>query len=254
MITLSYKGTNYAGWQVQPNAITIQQKVEEALFILFKIHIRANGSGRTDAGVHARRQVVHADFPDTKVIDTHKLTRSLNGILPPDIVILDIEKVQQDFNARFDATYRTYHYYFSSVHQPLHEHTTGVWWYPLEINLIRECVGMLRGDIDCSSFTPFDPELPHHRCYFFDGSVAGPDADGRYCFEITANRFLRSVVRSLMGTLIEVGRNKISVEEFRNMIQNPDRSQAGPTAPSNGLVLHKVGYDDTWVLPDNLPS
>ncbi|MCH8558782.1 MAG: tRNA pseudouridine(38-40) synthase TruA [Balneolia bacterium] len=251
---LSYNGTNYAGWQVQPNAVTVQQKLEEALLILFKREIRVQGSGRTDAGVHARCQVAHFDLNNDESPDLYRTVRSLNGILPSDIVVLSIEPAKADFNARFDATYRTYHYYFSSVHQPLHHETTGVWWQELDVSAMKTCVSMFKGDIDCRTFTPFDPELPHHRCFFFDGSVIGPDADGRYCFEITANRFLRSVVRSVMGTLIEVGKGRIDIDMFSDMLKNPDREKAGSTAPAKGLVLHEVGYDDLWILPDDLPE
>lgn len=253
-LQLSYNGTNYAGWQVQPNAVTVQQKLEDAIQVLFKREIRVHGSSRTDSGVHARSQVAHFDLKRDECPDLYRTLRSLNGILPSDIVVLKFERAEPDFNARFDATYRTYHYYFSSVYQPLHQQTTGIWWQELDIEAMRTCVSMLTGDIDCRTFTPFDPELPHHRCYFFDGSLQGPDADRRFCFIITANRFLRSVVRSVMGTLVEVGMGRITVDQFSDMLKNPDRDKAGPTAPAKGLVLHNVGYDSTWVLPDDLPE
>jgi len=249
-LIVSYNGKHYAGWQVQPNAVTVQEKLESALEVLAKQKVRVQASGRTDAGVHARNQPVHVDLTDP--IDCKKYLRSLNGLLPTDIVVKSISPADPRFHARFDANYRTYHYYFSSQFQPLHTDTTTVWWYPLDITRMNEAAALIIGDIDCSSFTPYDEKLPHHRCYFFEARILGPDLDQRYCFEITANRFLRSVVRSLMGSLLLVGRGKMTVEAFRALLQHPNREAAGPTAPPTGLVLHQVGYDVRWRLPGDL--
>lgn len=242
MLHIAYDGTRYAGWQIQPNAVTVQQTIEEALAIPLRQSISITGSGRTDAGVHARGQRAHFDVDAS--VDTRRLCRSLNGLLPNDIVITDITPVPDDFHARFDAIRRSYRYYFSQTPQALHQNTTTIWWQSLDIGRISEAAGLLRGDIDCRSFTPFDPELPHHRCIFYTAGVMPPDADGRYCFYISANRFLRSLVRSLMGTLIDVGKGRICVADFKRLLTHPDRSAAGSTAPAKGLVLHHVAYED----------
>jgi tRNA pseudouridine38-40 synthase len=248
-LDISYNGSRYAGWQIQPNASTIQQHIEEALNVLEKSAVRIHGSGRTDAGVHARRQVAHTDLSRLHAGEEENWKRSLNGLLPNDIVIIRIKVVSEDFHARFDANYRTYHYYFSDAHQPLFSDTTAVWWYPLDYDAMNRAAGFLSGDLDCSSFTPQDPELGHYRCWFFEASVSPPDEYGRAVFRVTANRFLRSVVRSLMGTLIEVGRGNLQPEDFYRLFIQPDRSAAGTTAPSKGLVLYDVGYDRKWHLP-----
>lgn len=242
LLHISYDGTRYAGWQIQPNAVSIQQRIQEALKIPLKEEISITGSGRTDAGVHARGQCAHFDSPQK--LDTRRLCRSLNGLLPNDIVINRIELVADDFHARFDAIRRSYHYYFSEQPQALHHNTTTIWWQQLDIVRMQEAAGLLRGDLDCRSFTPFDPQLPHHRCIFYDAGFLPPDADGRHCFHISANRFLRSLVRSLMGTLVEIGKGRMSVSEFEHLINHPDRSAAGTTAPARGLVLHKVDYEN----------
>ncbi|MFW6347966.1 MAG: tRNA pseudouridine(38-40) synthase TruA [Cyclonatronaceae bacterium] len=241
LLHISYDGTRYAGWQIQPNAVSVQQRIQQALAIPLKENIIITGSGRTDAGVHARAQYAHFDAPAP--LDTHRLCRSLNGLLPRDIAIARITPVSEDFHARFDAVKRSYRYYFSHIPQALHRHTTTIWAQPLNIERMQQAAEQLRGELDCRSFTPFDPKLPHHRCIFFEAGFMPPDADGRYCFHISANRFLRSLVRSLMGTLVELGKGRITVKEFEQLLSKPERSAAGPTAPARGLVLHKVEYE-----------
>ncbi len=239
-IDIAYNGTAYSGWQIQPDSPTVQHEIEKALAVLAKKPVGICGSGRTDAGVHARGQTAHFDLDSAA--DTKAWTRSLNGILPNDIVIRRLIPVHAEFHARFDAEYRLYHYYFSDRHQPLHASTTAVWPHSFDVDLMNLAAALIRGETDCSTFTPFDPQLPHYRCTFFDAGITGPDTDGRYCFHIKANRFLRSLVRSLMGTLIDVGQGKLCVDEFEKLLREPDRSSAGTTAPARGLVLHEVGY------------
>ncbi len=242
-IDVAYNGTDFSGWQVQPNAPTIQQEIERALKILAAKPVTVHGSGRTDAGVHARRQTAHFDLEAE--IDCTKWLRSMNGLLPASVVLRAIKPVNHDFHARFDAEYRLYHYYFSDRHQPLHAETTAVWVQSFDCGPMQKAASYIRGDLDCRTFTPFDHELPHHRCLFYDAGITGPDEDERYCFYIKANRFLRSVVRSIMGTLIDVGQGKRSPESFEQLFLQPDRHQAGTTAPAKGLVLQEVGYPNT---------
>lgn len=239
-IEIEYDGTAYSGWQTQPNANTIQDEIEKALQIILKSPVKITGSGRTDAGVHARGQVAHFDFHDQ--IDTKRTLQSLFGLLPRDIAVYSLTPVESSFHSRFDAKERVYHYYFSNEPVPLFSHCTTYWWHEFDIERMNQAASFLKGDTDCISFTPADDEQPHLRCIFYDAQIIkGADREP-HCFQIRANRFLRSVVRSLMGTLIEVGRGTMSVEMYEQLIKNPDRTKAGPTAPAKGLVLHKVVY------------
>lgn len=247
---MAYNGTQYSGWQIQPSDPTIQSETEKALSLALRTHVSVYGSGRTDAGVHARGQVAHFDYGQIITEDQLKrLRRSLNGLLPNDIYVKEIRAVPEHFHARFDAHYRTYHYYFSESHQPLHSDTTAFFAAPLNAAAMHEAASYIHGDLNCLSFTPFDPQLPHHRCWFFESRFLPPDADGRFCYVISANRFLRNLVRSIMGTLVSVGKGRISPEAFLELFKNPDRNKAGATAPAKGLVLHEVGYDGRWKLP-----
>lgn len=249
-LKIAYNGTRYAGWQIQPNAVTIQEETEKALSTALRYPVSVYGSGRTDAGVHARGQVAHFDATeDFDAAALHRLKRSLNGLLPNDIFIKEVQAVPDTFHARFDADYRTYHYYFSDLHQPLHSQTTAFYPHLTDFDAMKQAAATISGDLSCLSFTPFDPQLPHHRCWFFEARFMDADYDGRFCFVITANRFLRNLVRSLAGTLMDVGSGKLSPEAFSSLFRQPDRSRAGTTAPAKGLVLHEVGYDGRWKLP-----
>ncbi|MCH8569123.1 MAG: tRNA pseudouridine(38-40) synthase TruA [Balneolales bacterium] len=248
LLHISYNGTRYNGWQIQPNGDTIQERIEHALQVILQTKVSVTGSGRTDAGVHALGQAAHFDV-ENSIADLNRFCRSLNGLLPNDIVVTSAEQTSDNFHARFDANYRTYHYYFSQQPQALYNEFTSHWYHSFDIGLMREAADMILGDLDCRTFTPFDKSLPHHRCFFFDSEITGPDDSMRFTFKITANRFLRSVVRSLSGTLYEVGRGKISPQQFKNLFVNPDRNRAGSTASPAGLVLYRVGYDERWKLP-----
>lgn len=237
---IEYDGTHYSGWQVQPNAPTIQEEIEKALSVIIRKPVSVTGSGRTDAGVHARGQVAHLDI-DTP-IDKGRILQSLFGLLPRDIAVYDISEVPDDFHARFDAKTREYRYYFATQPIPLLAHCTAYWWHELDTTAMRKAAGFLTGDTDCTSFTPADPEQPHLRCLIYAADITEGNEREPHYFTIKANRFLRSVVRSVMGTLIEVGKGKMTPEEFNQLIVHPDRSAAGTTAPAKGLVLHKVTY------------
>lgn len=239
-IDIEYDGTRYSGWQKQPNATTIQEEIENALTVLFKSEISVTGSGRTDAGVHARGQVAHFDIDIP--IDIKKVLHSLNGLLPKDISVYNLEEISNTFHARFDAKEREYRYYFSNEYLPLLDHLTAYWKFPLDFDKMNEAAQALNGDTDCTSFTPPDPNQPHLRCIFYDAFfIEGKDREP-HTFIIRGNRFLRSVVRSLVGTLIETGRGRLSPDEFKQLITHPNRAKAGVTAPAKGLVLHRVIY------------
>lgn len=239
-LDIEYDGTRYSGWQVQPNAPTIQEEIEKALETIFRQKIAITGSGRTDAGVHARGQVAHADFPGGA--DVPRVLQSLAGILPRDIAVYGISSVSDGFHARFDATEREYRYCFSSRPHPLLAHMTAFWKPELNLERMNEAAAFLIGDTDCTSFTPFDPEQPHFRCLIYEARFEKGEDGLPDVFIIRANRFLRSVVRSLMGTLAEVGRGAMTPDVFADLIAHPDRNAAGPTAPAKGLVLHRVRY------------
>ncbi|AXJ01496.1 tRNA pseudouridine38-40 synthase [Cyclonatronum proteinivorum] len=249
-LTLAYNGSSFSGWQIQPNAPTVQAAVEKALGVALRQKVQVHGSGRTDAGVHANGQVAHFDFPRAlSETERARLRKSLSGLLAPDVFVKELVPVHDSFHARFDADYRTYHYYFSDIHQPLFGQTTAFFPQLPHFDDMRRAASCIQGDLDCLSFTPFDPALPHHRCWFFESYFREADDYGRYCYVVTANRFLRNLVRSLVGTLIDVGSGKKTAEEFSALFRNPDRTKSGTTAPAKGLVLYKVGYDGHWKLP-----
>ena len=235
---MAYDGTDYAGFQVQPNARTVQGELERAISKVCDEAVRVTGAGRTDAGVHASGQVI--DFRTASALDGVTIGRGVNALLPEDIAVSALEPAAEDFHARFSATGRTYEYRIrhASERDPLERrrelHIAG----PLDLAAMRDASTRLVGRKDFSSF------------------AAGPGGvrsvrSARWCeqgssvrFEITADAFLRGMVRAIVGTLLWVGRGKIDALTFGKIIEANDRAMAGPSAPANGLCLIAVEYSD----------
>ncbi len=247
-LVLQYEGTDYAGWQVQTNAVTVQELVEKALAPVLGETVRAAGASRTDSGVHALGQV--AAFKTSSAVSLDRLQRSLNGILPADVRVTDAVEVGEDFVPRF-AKEKTYRYaiacgLFLSPFQRKYA------WHvreSLDFDAMRAAANALVGEHDFSSFTAAGggEKTRTRRIIAVDygpGGIVntcGGDA-GVHHFDITANGFLYKMMRNIVGTLVEVGRGRIAPTEMAGIIDAKDRSRAGPTAPAHGLCLLSVRY------------
>lgn len=236
-IELAYNGSDYAGWQIQPNAPTVQESVDCALSTIANTNIETMGCGRTDAGVHAKFFVAHFDGPDELPAD---LCYRLNKMLPDDIRIISVQPCSIEFHARFDATLREYEYHIQASKDPFAPKT--YWWHAnsLDVEAMNRCAAMLIGKHDFSSFCKGDAPNNNPQCTVFKAEWIQKN-DG-YFFTIQANRFLRNMVRAIVGTLVDVGLGKISEDDFRLIFAQGNRGEAGHSAPAEGLFLTKVEY------------
>ena len=245
-ITLSYNGENYVGWQVQPNGIAVQQVVQEALSTVLRKQTTIVGAGRTDAGVHARRMVAHFDW-EGKPFEAADLLYNLNRFLPKDIALLSIEPVQPDAHARFSALTRTYSYQITTQKDPF-DHP---FYYRIAFQPTLEAMNALSSFLkeyrDFTSFSKLHTDVKTNLCRILD---AGWKQSGEHCyrFTITADRFLRNMVRAIVGTLLKAGRGELDDQGFRRIIEAKERSRAGDSVPGNALFLEAVTYpDDIWI-------
>ncbi len=238
-IRLSYDGGNYHGWQIQPNGNSVQEEIQKALSTLLRSGIEIVGAGRTDAGVHARDMAAHFDVPD--VLDGAQLAYRLNKILPRDISIQSVDEVQPDLHARFSAVSRTYHYYIHTQKDPFLRGYSCELHYKLDFRLMNEAASHLLKTNDFKAFCKSHTDVKTTLCNVTTAEWT-QISDHSWCFEITANRFLRNMVRAVVGTLIEVGRGRISVKEFDEIVEGKERTQAGESMPGHALFLEKVQY------------
>ena len=236
-LTLMYKGTDYHGWQRQKDVPTIQGTIEGALARMH-LPLLIYGSSRTDAGVHAQHQVAHIDLPPA--IDPDALCHKLHTLLPSSIYIARITPVPQDAHARFDALGRTYRYQITTVRNPFLADTSDYCPFPLDINAMNEAATHLLGELDCKSFCKGHANVPHHRCHIT--TAAWHQKNTQLTFLIQANRFVHGMVRAIVGTLVEVGRGRLTPQDFYDIIQQRDRCAARSAAPPQGLFLTKVAY------------
>lgn len=236
-IKLAYNGKNYFGWQIQPNQISIQETLEKSISTLLRTEIKLTGAGRTDTGVHAKTMFAHFDFEENLPTD---LTHRLNQFLPKDISIHEIIKVKNNAHARFDALSRTYHYFISFGKDPFIQDFSWQIYHPINIEKMNQATKFLLGERDFSSFAKIHTDVKTHICEV--KSAKWYKTESMFRFEITANRFLRNMVRAIVGTLIEVGKDKISLEEFKEVIEKRDRKFAAGSAPAQGLFLTEVEY------------
>jgi tRNA pseudouridine38-40 synthase len=247
-IHLSYNGANYCGWQNQPNGVSVQQKIEESLSILLRKPISITGAGRTDAGVHARMMVAHFDCVGEPAIPASELAElkdKLNRILPPDISIREIIPVPSEAHARFDAISRTYQYYISFRKDPFDYPFHYRLNRPLNFDLMNEAASVLFEYTDFTSFSKLHTDVKTNLCRITQAEWT--QTDDIWVFTITADRFLRNMVRAIVGTLLDVGREKLSIEGFRAVIESKDRSKAGSSVPGNALFLTNIEYPPSVV-------
>jgi tRNA pseudouridine38-40 synthase len=242
---ISYNGTHYHGWQNQSNAIGVQQIVEEGLTKVFREEISIVGSGRTDAGVHCVQQFFHADTHYK--FDATGWIIKLNSILPRDIAIRSIQSVNPEAHARYDATERSYEYKITRVKDPL---LTGYAYYffrDLDIKTMNEAAALLVGMHDFKCFSKVKTDVNHFLCDL--KKAHWNQKDQLLVFSITANRFLRGMVRAIVGSLLDVGTGKTSVKDFQKIIDSQDRKNAGMNVPPEGLYLTQVKYPKKIFLP-----
>jgi len=239
-LQLSYKGTRYFGWQRQPNAISVQEVIEKTLSTVLREEIAVVGAGRTDTGVHASFYVLHFDVLN-EIIEPEKLLYHLNRFLPDDIAIQKIKKVNSDFHARFSAVSRTYKYYISMVKDPFTTDTSYQFTVPLDIEKMNEAAKMLFEYTDFTSFAKLHTDVKTNNCKIF--KAEWETENNQLVFTIKADRFLRNMVRAIVGTLLEVGKGKITVDDFRKIIEMKNRGAAGTSAPPHGLFLVDIGYN-----------
>ena len=238
-ITFSYDGTRYHGWQIQPNGDSVQERLEWALSTLLRREVNVTGAGRTDAGVHARVMVAHFDFEEA--IDCQQLCYKLNRLLPFDIAVQEVKQVSDDMHARFSATSRTYHYYIHTKKDPFRRAYSCEIHYPLDFALMNEAGKILTTYEDFGAFCKSHTDVKTTICHVTEARWVQTSETAWY-FRITANRFLRNMVRAVVGTLIDVGRGKLSIEEFRKVIEGKRRTDAGESMPGNALFLEDVRY------------
>jgi tRNA pseudouridine38-40 synthase len=235
---LSYKGTNYHGWQIQPDASSVQEEITKALATILQEKILLVGAGRTDAGVHASQMFAHVD---TVKKLSNNYVHKLNAILPNDIVIKSIKEVSDDTHARFDAVSRTYEYRILLGRDPfLLETTWQLHQKNLQIEKMNEAANLLFKYEDFESFSKVKTDVNTFNCTIM--KAVWTLEDKHLIFHIKANRFLRNMVRAVVGTLLEVGLGKKTVEDFRKIIESKKRSEAGLSVPAKGLFLTEVCY------------
>lgn len=243
---LSYNGANYSGWQTQPNAPTVQQTIEEALATVLRTPCPILGAGRTDAGVHARLMVAHLDLELTHSEATRLIER-VNRLLPQDIALHRIVPMKPEAHARFSATARTYRYY-TTLHKDPFAHTLSLRLHtPLNVQRMNEAAASLMDYEDFTSFSKLHTDVKTNNCRV-TSAYWQETSQGTYTFTITADRFLRNMVRAIVGTLMRVGRGQMSVEEFRAVIEARDRGAAGSSAPGHALYLEDVAYPEELFL------
>ncbi|SHN03197.1 tRNA pseudouridine38-40 synthase [Cyclobacterium lianum] len=237
-IELAYNGSNYHGWQVQANASSVQESIQVALSTLFRTGISIMGSGRTDTGVHARQQFAHFDIGE----EVHKgeFLKRLNGLLAGDIAVFDVLAVRSNAHARFDALWRRYEYHICFRKDPFQAGRAWHCYYDLDLAAMESAAALLLGkqDFECFSKTKtgvkgFDCEI---KSAFWEQTSHG------LIFHIKANRFLRGMVRAIVGTLVQVGRRQVDMAQFAAIIKSKDRSKAGIAVPAQGLYLSEVHY------------
>lgn len=236
-IEIEYKGTNFSGWQIQPNAHTVEGELEAAFRTVLQEPIDLIGQGRTDAGVHAKGQVAHFDL--NKDFESKKLIRAVNSLVT-DIYITSIYEVDSEFHSRFDAVSRSYTYTVLKYPSPIREE---LGWYPgfsMDIHKLQECASLIVGEHDFEGFSKYNEENYTTICTI--RKAVWKERNEDFMFEIEANRFLRNMVRRIVGTTCEVARGRLTTVDFINMLKNKKGALSNYTAPSKGLVLQKIKF------------
>ncbi len=255
-IYLAYDGTRYHGWQVQPNGSSVQECLMKALSTFLRQEVEVVGAGRTDAGVHASLMVAHFDYAEeeegnaagaVKEVDTDLWTDKLNRLLPPDISVYRICQVNPNAHARFDAVARTYKYYVTTEKYPFHRQYRCRLYNVPDYERMNEAARLLLEYTDFTSFSKLHTDVKTNICHITHAGWTQED-EHTWVFTIRADRFLRNMVRAIVGTLLEVGRGKLTVEGFRKVIEQKDRCKAGTSVPAQALFLINIEYPPTLFI------
>jgi tRNA pseudouridine38-40 synthase len=245
-IFISYKGTCYHGWQLQPTSVTVQKILDNALSIVFRENISTTGAGRTDTGVHATLFCAHFDSISSDLCEERKLIFKLNRFLPEDISVNSIRKVRSDANARYSAISRTYKYYISRTKNPFSVDSSWFLNGCINFRLMNEACGLLINHSDFTSFSKLHSGAKTNICKIY--SASWEETDDLLVFTIKADRFLRNMVRAIVGTMVEIGFGKMNLNEFEKIILAKDRCKAGKSVPAKGLFLADIEYPEKIFL------
>jgi tRNA pseudouridine38-40 synthase len=238
-IQFLYNGTNYHGWQSQPNAVTVQETLTKAMTTVLNYPIELMGAGRTDTGVHAK--IMYAHFDTEIAIDSGNLVHKLNSFLPKDVAVHEIFAVHDTAHARFDATKRTYEYHIHTFKNPF---LTDLSWYctsQLDLDIMNEAAKLLLTHFDFECFSKVNTDVNTFNCKITFAQWR--QEENRLIFTISADRFLRNMVRAIVGTLINVGLHKITLADFQSILDSKNRSEAGFSVPAHGLYLTEIMYN-----------
>ncbi len=247
-IFISYKGTNYHGWQLQPNAITVQKILENALSPVLGEDISVTGAGRTDAGVHALYFCAHLDSLSPDLAEKKNLVYKLNSFLPDDISVLELRKVHPDANARYSAISRTYKYFISRTKDPFFGNSSWYIYGDIDLESMNQASGLLLLNTDFTSFSKLHSGAKTNICKVYE--AGWKEEANKLVFTIKADRFLRNMVRAIVGTLVDIGSGKITSNEFEGIMAARDRCRAGVSAPAKGLFLVDIEYPPEVFIMD----
>ena len=245
-LVFSYNGQAYHGWQRQPSAVSVQQTLEEAITTITRTPVQLVGAGRTDAGVHARYMVAH--FDSGSPLYTTELVQRLNAYLPQDIAVRELVPVGDNAHARFDAIERTYEYWVVQQKEPFLYEWAHYVHLPLELTAMNEAAAQLLQHTNFECFSKSNTDVKTYVCHLKEAHWT--KVENRLVFTITADRFLRNMVRAVVGTLLDVGLGKRSIQDVNSIIKSKDRGEAGVSVPAKGLYLTRVIYPETIFKPD----
>ncbi len=244
-LRLSYDGTSYHGWQIQPNGISVQEKMTTVMQQLFGNQLQLTGAGRTDSGVHAEMMYAHFDV-ENKIEDTLKMAEKLNYMMPRDIAVQQLVAVKQDAHARFDAVSRMYEYRMSNIKNPFNRYFTSHYHGRLDIDAMNKAADILFEYSDFTSFSKLHTDVKTNNCKIM--KAFWEERGNILVFTIKADRFLRNMVRAIVGTLIDVGKGKIDSDDFRKIIEAKNRCSAGTSVEAKGLFLTEIVYPENIYL------
>lgn len=243
---LAYNGAAYHGWQSQPGGVaTVQSALESALSMVLRCPTAIVGAGRTDTGVNARMMIAHFDVPESVTFNPDTLPRALNSITGPSIAVEKVWQVPDDFHARFSAVSRTYRYFALTSRSPFFNNLAWIAPHGLNFEAMNRAAELLLATEDFTSFSKLHTDAKTNICHVTEARwVEVPNVPGAWMFIISANRFLRNMVRAVVGTLVEVGRGKITIDEFQAIIDRRDRCAAGTSMPAHALYLWDITYPE----------